>query len=62
MPDNEKYQQELQKGLKLAEYRWLKEMAMKNEMVTQGDGRGGMKEVPARALFVEIYHEPVPEF
>ncbi len=62
MPDNDKYQQDLQKGLKLAEYRWLKEKAMKNEMVTQGDGYGGVKEVSARQLFVEIYHEPVPEF
>lgn len=50
------------KGLELAEYRMLRDKAMRNQTIIQGDGRDGSREVSARELFINIYHEQVPMF
>lgn len=64
MSDKEKlqYKQDLRRGLELAEYRMLRDKAMRNQTVLQGDGLVGVREVSARELFTTIYHEPVPTF
>ena len=54
--------QDLVRGLELAEYRMLRDKAMHNETIIQGDGKGGWREVSAREVFVELYNEPVPTF
>ena len=55
-------QADLLHGLELAEYRMLRDKAMRNETLIQGDGKGGWVEVSARELFVKLYNEPVPTF
>jgi len=64
MSDEElkKFDEELDRGLKLSEYRMLRDKAMRNLNVIQGDGKGGWREVSARELFTRIYNEPVPAF
>lgn len=60
--EKKQYMKDLIRGLELAEYRMLRDKAMRNETIIQGDGAGGWKEVSARELFVKIYKEPVPTF
>jgi hypothetical protein len=60
--EKKQYMQDLVRGLELAEYRMLREKAMRNETIIQGDGKGGWREVSAREVFVKIYNEPVPTF
>lgn len=64
MSDKEKsiYKETLRRGLELAEYRMLKDKAMRNQTIIQGDGAMGWREVSAREVFMQIYHEPVPTF
>lgn len=64
MSDKEKttYKETLRKGLELAEYRMLRDKAMRNLTIVQGDGNTGYREVSAREVFTQIYHEPVPTF
>ena len=64
MSQNERktYREELIKGLELAEYRMLKDKAMRNQIVINSDGNGGVREIPARELFTKLYNEPVPQF
>ena len=60
--EHDEYTSQLIKGLELAEYRMLRDKAMRNQTVIQGDGGTGVREVSARVLFTKIYHEPVPVF
>jgi len=60
--EKKSYNEQLVKGLELAEYRMLRDKAMRNQTVIQGDGNGGVREVSARELFTQIYHEPIPTF
>ena len=60
--EKKQYMQDLVRGLELAEYRMLRDKAMRNETIIQSDGIGGWREVSARELFVKIYNEPVPTF
>lgn len=64
MSDEElrKYEEDLDRGLKLSTYRMLRDKAMRNLNIIQGDGKGGWREVSAREVFVNLYHEPVPTF
>ena len=64
MSTNEKkqYMQDLVRGLRLSEYRMLRDKAMRNLTIIQGDGKGGWREVSAREVFVKLYNEPVPTF
>ena len=54
--------QDLIRGLELAEYRMLREKAMRNQTIIQGDGETGWREVSARELFEEIYQQPAPTY
>lgn len=49
-------------GLKLAEYRTLRRKAMLNENVVHSDANGNPIIVPAREVFINLYHEPIPTF
>lgn len=49
-------------GLELAEYRTLRRKAMLNENVVHSDADDKPILVPAREVFVQLYHEPVPTF
>lgn len=60
--EKKKSMQELVRGLELAEYRMLRDKAMCNQTVIQGDGESGWREVSARELFVKLYNQPVPTF
>ena len=60
--ERKEYNEKLRKGLELAEYRMLRDKAMRNLTVVQSDGNSGYREVSAKELFVSIYHEPVPTF
>lgn len=60
--EQESYNIAMIKGLELAEYRMLRDKAMRNQTIIQGDGKDGSREVSARELFVNIYHEQVPTF
>ena len=60
--EKKQYMQDLVRGLELAEYRMLRDKAMRNETIIQGDGKGGWREVSAREVFTQIYNEQVPTF
>lgn len=64
MSESEKkqYMQELVRGLELAEYRMIRDKAMRNQTIIQGDGANGWREVSARELYVKLYNQPVPTF
>lgn len=50
------------KGLEIAEYRMIREKAMKNETLVQNDKDGNVIEVSAREVFVRLYNEAVPSY
>lgn len=50
------------KGLELAEYRMLREKALKNEILIQSDDDGNVIKVPAREVFTKLYNEPIPTY
>lgn len=58
----QKIDQELNRGLELAEYQMLRDKAMRNQNVIQSDGNGGVREVSARSVFQQLYNEAVPTF
>ena len=60
--EKQQYQADLLRGLELAEYRMLRDKAMHNETIIQGDDEKGWREVSAREVFVKLYNEPVPTF
>ena len=60
--EKKQYQEDLLRGLELAEYRMLRDKAMHNETIIQGDDEKGWREVSAREVFVKLYGEPVPTF
>ncbi len=60
--EKQNYAESLRKGLELAEYRMLRDKAMRNLTIVQGDGERGVREVSARQLFASIYNEPIPAF
>lgn len=55
--------QDLKEGLAQAEYNTLREKAMRDQTLIQGDdSEQGWHEVSARELFQKLYGEPVPKF
>lgn len=60
--ERKKYREDLIRGLEIAEYRMLREKAMRNQTIVQGDGLDGAREVSAREVFSSIYNEPVPTY
>ncbi len=53
--EREQNTQKLMRGLEIAEYRMLKDKALRNEVVIQGDDKGGYKAISARVLFARLY-------
>ncbi len=47
----------IRKGLEIAEYQMIRDKAIRNEEIVQGDGKGGFRIVSARKLLKEIYNE-----
>lgn len=47
------------KGLEIAEYKTLKRKAMLNENVVHSDEEGNPILVPARMVFMDLYHESI---
>lgn len=62
MPMSETDRELLIRGLEKAEYNTLRMKAMRNEMVLKDDSDGSIIRVPAREVFVQLYHEAVPVF
>ena len=60
--EKQQYQKDLLRGLELAEYRMLRDKAMRNLTIIQGDEEHGWREGSAREVFVKLYNEPVPTF
>ncbi len=60
--ERKQHMQELVRGLELAEYRMIRDKAMRNQTIIQGDGANGWREVSARELYVKLYNKPVPTF
>ena len=60
--EKQQYQKDLLRGLELAEYRMLRDKAMRNLTIIQGDEEHGWRVVSAREVFVKLYNEPVPTF
>ena len=60
--EKKQYMKDLVRGLELAEYRMLRDKAMRNLTIIQSDGADGWREVSAREVFVALYNEPVPTF
>ena len=60
--EKQQYQKDLLRGLELAEYRMLRDKAMRNLTIIQGDEEHDWREVSAREVFVKLYNEPVPTF
>ncbi len=60
--EKKQYMQELVRGLELAEYRMIRDKAMRNQTIIQGDGANGWREVSARELYVKLYNQPIPNF
>ena len=60
--EKQQCQKDLLRGLELAEYRMLRDKAMRNLTIIQGDEEHGWREVSAREVFVKLYNEPVPTF
>ena len=60
--EKQQYQKDLLRGLELAEYRMLRDKAMRTLTLIQGDEEHGWREVSAREVFVKLYNEPVPTF
>lgn len=52
----------IEKGLELAEYRMLREKAMRNEILIQSDIDGKVIKVSAREVFTKLYNEAVPTY
>ena len=50
------------RGLEKAGYNTLRMKAMRNEIVVHCDEEGKISRVPAREVFVQLYHEAVPAF
>lgn len=57
-----KFNEEVIKGLELAEYRMLRDKAMRNQIVITNFEDSGIREISARELFTRLYNEPVPKF
>ena len=47
----------IRRGLEIAEYQMIRDKAIRNEEIVQGDGKGGFRIVSARKLLKEIYNE-----
>ena len=49
----------MREGLKRSRYKLIREKALRNENIIEGDYNGGTVKVPARKLLKELYNEEV---
>lgn len=63
MSKNERieFRQKLRAGLKRSRYKLIREKALRNETVVEGNYAGGTIEVSARKLLKELYNEEIAD-
>ncbi len=59
--ENLEFRQKLHEGFKRSRYKLIREKALRNETVIEGDYQGGTVEVPARELLKELYNEAIDD-
>lgn len=61
MSENERteFREKLREGLNRSRYQLIREKALRNENIIEGDYKGGTIEVPARKLLKELYNEDI---
>lgn len=61
MSENERteFREKLRKSLDRARYKLIKEKALRNETLVEGDYQGGTRKVSARKLLKELYNETI---
>lgn len=61
MSENERieFRNKLREGLNRSRYKLIKEKALRNETLVEGDYKGGTRTVSARKLLKEIYNEEI---
>ncbi len=61
MSENERieFRKKLREGLNRSRYKLIKEKALRNEMLIEGDYKGGTRKVSARKLLQELYNETI---
>lgn len=61
MSENERieFRNKLREGLDRSRYKLIKEKALRNETLVEGDYKGGTRIVSARKLLKEIYNEEI---
>ncbi len=51
------FRQKLRVGLERSRYKLIREKALRNETLVEGDYNGGTREVSARVLLKQLYNE-----
>lgn len=51
------FRRKLREGLDRSRYKLIREKALRNEIIVEGDYHGGTREVSARKLLKEVYNE-----
>ena len=61
MSENERaeFRQKLREGLTRSRYKLIREKALRNEDIIEGDYKGGIIEVSARELLKKLYNEDI---
>lgn len=61
MSENERveFRQKLREGLAQSRYKLIREKALRNENIIEGNYNGGTIEIPARQLLKELYGEEI---
>lgn len=61
MSENERteFRQKLREGLQRSRYKLIREKALRNENIIEGDYKGGTKKVSARKLLKDLYNEEI---
>ena len=61
MSENERaeFRQKLREGLTRSRYKLIREKALRNENIIEGDYKGGIREVSARELLKKLYNEDI---
>lgn len=59
MSENERieFRQKLREGLNRSRYKLIREKALRDEVIVEGDYRGSTREIPARQILKEVYNE-----
>lgn len=53
------FRQRLREGLNRSRYKLIREKALRNETLVEGDYKGGVREVSARELLKRDYNEEI---